>query len=167
MRLVLSLLLFCYTGFIQVAASKGSSGTPAKKGDRNSVTSQVHLESDVQPGCLVPRPSQYSLSLQLWPYLFFHGCKKKKIKNLWEGLGMRLVSLPILELSWGTALSTLAHPFRTTSHRHPHILRLYGYFYDSARVYLILEYAPRGELYKELQKEKKFSEQRTATVSWE
>ena len=50
-------------------------------------------------------------------------------------------------------------------HRHPHILRLYGYFYDSTRVYLILEYAPRGELYKELQKEKKFSEQRAATVS--
>ena len=51
-------------------------------------------------------------------------------------------------------------------HRHPHILRLYGYFYDSTRVYLILEYAPRGELYKELQKEKKFSEQRAATVSF-
>lgn len=35
--------------------------------------------------------------------------------------------------------------------RHPNILRLYGYFYDSTRVYLILEYAARGELYKELQ----------------
>ena len=32
--------------------------------------------------------------------------------------------------------------------RHPNILRLYGYFYDSTRVYLILEYAPKGELYK-------------------
>ena len=32
-------------------------------------------------------------------------------------------------------------------------------------MYLILEYAPRGELYKELQKEKKFSETRAATVS--
>ena len=49
--------------------------------------------------------------------------------------------------------------------RHPHILRLYGYFYDDMRVYLILEYAPQGELYKVLQKEKKFSEDRTATVS--
>lgn len=49
--------------------------------------------------------------------------------------------------------------------RHPHILRMYGYFYDATRVYLILEYAPRGELYKELQKEKRFSEERTATVS--
>lgn len=35
--------------------------------------------------------------------------------------------------------------------RHPNILRLYGYFYDNSRVYLILEYAARGELYKELQ----------------
>ena len=51
--------------------------------------------------------------------------------------------------------------------RHPNILRLFGYFYDESRsfltqllvcksvsrVYLILEYAPRGELYKSLQKQ--------------
>lgn len=48
--------------------------------------------------------------------------------------------------------------------RHPNILRLYGYFHDVTRVYLILEYAPRGEVYKELQKLTKFDEQRTATV---
>ena len=47
--------------------------------------------------------------------------------------------------------------------RHPNILRLYGYFYDHNRVYLILEYAARGELYKELQKSKRFSEKRSAT----
>ncbi|KAG6490438.1 hypothetical protein ZIOFF_051734 [Zingiber officinale] len=34
------------------------------------------------------------------------------------------------------------------------------------RVYLILEYAAKGELYKELQKSKCFSERRTATVRW-
>lgn len=33
------------------------------------------------------------------------------------------------------------------------------------RVYLILEYAAKGELYKELQKCKYFSERRAATVS--
>ena len=78
--------------------------------------------------------------------------------------------------------------------RHPNILRLYGYFYDQVvfltilarvfesfvnltdlcffylklwqkRVYLILEYAAKGELYKELQKCKYFSERRAATVS--
>ncbi|CAI0409050.1 unnamed protein product [Linum tenue] len=47
--------------------------------------------------------------------------------------------------------------------RHPNILRLYGYFYDQKRVYLILEYAVKGELYKELQRCKYFSERRAAT----
>ncbi|XP_013845504.2 aurora kinase B isoform X2 [Sus scrofa] len=48
--------------------------------------------------------------------------------------------------------------------QHPNILRLYNYFYDRRRIYLILEYAPRGELYKELQKCRTFDEQRTATI---
>ncbi|XP_059834723.1 aurora kinase A isoform X1 [Hypanus sabinus] len=47
--------------------------------------------------------------------------------------------------------------------RHPNILRLFGYFHDASRVYLILEYAPRGELYKELQKCGKFDDKRSAT----
>ncbi|XP_055478137.1 aurora kinase C isoform X3 [Psammomys obesus] len=47
---------------------------------------------------------------------------------------------------------------------HPNILRLYNYFHDARRVYLILEYAPRGELYKELQRNQKLDEQRTATI---
>uniref|UniRef100_G3MR81 Aurora kinase n=1 Tax=Amblyomma maculatum TaxID=34609 RepID=G3MR81_AMBMU len=47
--------------------------------------------------------------------------------------------------------------------RHPHILRLYGYFHDETRVYLILEYAPGGELYKELTKAKRFDNKKTAT----
>merc|ERR1719272_1071327 len=42
--------------------------------------------------------------------------------------------------------------------RHPHILRLYGYFYDATRVYLILEFAAKGELYKQLQKVSRFAE---------
>ncbi|XP_019492875.1 PREDICTED: aurora kinase A [Hipposideros armiger] len=47
--------------------------------------------------------------------------------------------------------------------RHPNILRLYGYFHDATRVYLILEYAPLGAVYRELQKLSRFDEQRTAT----
>jgi len=46
--------------------------------------------------------------------------------------------------------------------RHPNILRLYGYFHDDARVYLILEYAAGGQLYKELQKCGCFDERRSA-----
>ncbi|KPP67714.1 hypothetical protein Z043_113663 [Scleropages formosus] len=47
--------------------------------------------------------------------------------------------------------------------RHPNILRLYGYFHDASRVYLILEFAPKGELYSELQRCGHFDDQRTAT----
>lgn len=48
--------------------------------------------------------------------------------------------------------------------RHPNILRLYGYFHDPSRIYLILEYAPKGALYKELQSQpnKRLDEKRTA-----
>lgn len=42
--------------------------------------------------------------------------------------------------------------------RHPNILRLYGYFHDRKRVYLILEYASQGELYKALQAKGHFDE---------
>lgn len=45
--------------------------------------------------------------------------------------------------------------------RHRNILRLFGYFYDERRIYLILEFAPGGELYKQLCKGR-FSEERGA-----
>ncbi|XP_075868413.1 aurora kinase B [Nelusetta ayraudi] len=47
--------------------------------------------------------------------------------------------------------------------KHPNILRFYNYFHDQKRVYLVLEYAPRGEMYKELQRCGRFDAQRTAT----
>uniref|UniRef100_A0A3Q3W5S9 non-specific serine/threonine protein kinase n=1 Tax=Mola mola TaxID=94237 RepID=A0A3Q3W5S9_MOLML len=51
--------------------------------------------------------------------------------------------------------------------RHPNILRLYGYFHDPSRVYLILEFAPKGELYGELQRCGRFPEDRSATYIME
>lgn len=48
--------------------------------------------------------------------------------------------------------------------KHPNILRLYGWFYDDERVFLILEYAHNGELYKELRKRGHFSEKQAAKV---
>ena len=46
--------------------------------------------------------------------------------------------------------------------RHPNVLRLYGHFYDSKRIFLILEFAGRGELYKHLRKENRFPEWKAA-----
>ena len=41
---------------------------------------------------------------------------------------------------------------------------MYGFFWDEKRIYIILEFAARGELYKELQKKGKFDEARAAKV---
>lgn len=46
--------------------------------------------------------------------------------------------------------------------RHPNILKLYGHFHDSKRIFLILEYAAKGELYKHLRKERRFAEWKAA-----
>lgn len=48
--------------------------------------------------------------------------------------------------------------------RHPNILRLYGFFHDEQRIFLLLEYAPGGELYRRMQKEKILPETEAAGV---
>ncbi|OWM90965.1 serine/threonine-protein kinase Aurora-2-like isoform X2 [Punica granatum] len=78
-----------------------------------------------------------------------------------------IVALKVLfkiQLKQSQLENQLCREVEIQSHlRHPNILRLYGYFYDQKRVYLALEYAEKGELYKELQKCKYFSERRAAT----
>ena len=56
-----------------------------------------------------------------------------------------------------TEIQTILH--------HPNILRLYGWFHDVERVFLILEYAHNGELYKELRKRGHLTEKQAATVT--
>ena len=46
--------------------------------------------------------------------------------------------------------------------RHPNILRLYGHFHDSKRIFLILEFAGKGQLYRLLRKEQRFPEWKAA-----
>ncbi|SMR52709.1 unnamed protein product [Zymoseptoria tritici ST99CH_3D1] len=45
---------------------------------------------------------------------------------------------------------------------HPNILRLYGHFHDTKRIFLILEFAGQGELYKHLRKAQRFPEWQAA-----
>ena len=47
---------------------------------------------------------------------------------------------------------------------HPNILKMYGFFWDSKKIYLILEFALGGELYKDLQAQpyKRYEEPRAA-----
>lgn len=46
--------------------------------------------------------------------------------------------------------------------RQKNILRMFGYFWDENRIYIILEFAPGGELYKQLTARGHFSEATTA-----
>ena len=79
-----------------------------------------------------------------------------------------IVALKVLikaQLTKANVEHQLRREIEIQSHlRHRNILRMYGYFYDEKRVYLILEYAPKGEVYKELMKRGRFSERRTAMV---
>ncbi|KAH8022174.1 hypothetical protein HPB51_022307 [Rhipicephalus microplus] len=51
--------------------------------------------------------------------------------------------------------------------RHPNILCLFNWFHDETRVYLILEYAPQGELYKQLTSARRFTDKRAATYIYQ
>nr|DAD18633.1 TPA_asm: hypothetical protein HUJ06_020096 [Nelumbo nucifera] len=46
---------------------------------------------------------------------------------------------------------------------HPNVLRLFGWFHDGERIFLILEYAHRGEIYRLLRKSGYLSEKQAAT----
>ncbi|KAK7064822.1 kinase-like protein [Favolaschia claudopus] len=46
--------------------------------------------------------------------------------------------------------------------RHPNIIRLYGFFHDEKRIFLMIEFAGKGELYKQLSKHGSFTEKRSA-----
>jgi serine/threonine protein kinase len=48
--------------------------------------------------------------------------------------------------------------------RHPHIIRLYGYFYDEKSLYVVLEYAMYGNLYQQLKKSKFFNEDKSRHI---
>lgn len=79
-----------------------------------------------------------------------------------------IVALKVLKKSQ-LLRSSVEHQLRREieiqSHlRHQNILRMYGYFYDNKRIYLILEYSPGGELYKYLQAKGRFDEKSSAKM---
>jgi len=68
--------------------------------------------------------------------------------------------------------ASVEHQFRREleiqSHlKHPNILRMYGWFHDDSRIYIVLEYACYGELYKKLKKAGRLDEKTTATYMYQ
>ena len=80
-----------------------------------------------------------------------------------------IVALKIMyksQLIKGNVQHQLRREIEIQSHlRHDNILKLFGFFDDEKHIYLILEYAAKGELYKELQKQGRFDETKSAKAS--
>jgi aurora kinase len=100
-------------------------------------------------------------------HLFFHLQIEGKLVNYQHSLTtLHKLSFQILkkkELIKNEVMHQLRREVEIQSHlRHPNILRLYGFFYDEKRVYLILEYAEKGELYEDLKRNGRFTEARAA-----
>lgn len=83
-----------------------------------------------------------------------------------EKKSQHLVALKVLrksQLQKSQVEHQLGREIEIQSHlRHPNILRLYGFFYDQSQVYLVLEYASNGELYREIQRQLCFTEKRAS-----
>jgi len=67
------------------------------------------------------------------------------------------------EIQQGKVENQVRREIEIQSHlRHPNILQLFGHFHDSKRIFLILEFAGKGELYKHLRRENRFQEWKAA-----
>lgn len=78
---------------------------------------------------------------------------------------LALKVIPKKDLNQETQVaSQLRREIEIQSHlRHPNVLRLYGFFHDAHRVYIMLEYSANGELYRTLKERRSFSEPEAAT----
>ncbi|CAE7174311.1 hypothetical protein CFE70_005138 [Pyrenophora teres f. teres 0-1] len=67
------------------------------------------------------------------------------------------------ELQQGKVEKQVRREIEIQSHlTHPNILKLFGHFHDAKRIFLILEFAGKGELYKHLRREQRFPEWKAA-----
>ncbi|KAI7841735.1 hypothetical protein COHA_004601 [Chlorella ohadii] len=152
----------------------GSDGAAGAKVPRKSALQP--LSSNVEVGAAAAsreRSGSGAAAARRWQLTDFDIGKplgRGKFGNVYlarEKKSKYIVALKVLfknQLQQSNVEHQLRREIEIQSHlRHPNILRLYGYFYDATRVYLILEYAARGELYKELQRATSFDERRTAT----
>ncbi|CAG8587204.1 16361_t:CDS:2 [Funneliformis mosseae] len=84
-------------------------------------------------------------------------------KEKTSGFIVALKVLKISELRKSKAEKQLVREVEIQANlRHPNILRLYGHFHDERYVFLVLEYAAKGELYRHLKRCTRFTEKRTS-----
>mmetsp|Transcript_4900 Transcript_4900/g.8831 ORF Transcript_4900/g.8831 Transcript_4900/m.8831 type:complete len:317 (+) Transcript_4900:390-1340(+) len=85
-----------------------------------------------------------------------------------SGLVVAIKVLKKFQLEKGKVERQLQREIEIQAHlRHKNVLRLYTYFWDAKRIYLVLEFAAQGEMYKALKKKGRFSEPRAARYIFE
>jgi len=138
------------------STSSSSSSTASSSKARTNSDSKP-LESDPGPIEGLGRPGEKQHRWKLEDFDIGRPLGKGKFGNVYlarEKASKYIVALKVLfksQLQKAQVEHQLRREIEIQSHlRHPNILRLFGYFYDECRVYLILEFAPKGELYKNL-----------------
>lgn len=125
--------------------------------------------SDVDPLSLPQEPKAKSKQFHLGMFEIGKPLGKGKFGRVYlarersTGFVCALKVLHKIELQQGKVEKQVRREIEIQSNlAHPNILRLYGHFHDTKRIFLILEFAGRGELYKHLQKAQKFPEWQAA-----
>ncbi|KAM6989086.1 LOW QUALITY PROTEIN: aurora kinase C-like [Passerculus sandwichensis] len=165
-------------GKFEAAAATAKGGGMAQKENvappslsKSLVPPPLRVPCKGPPGLGAPREGPASRSFSLEDFEVGRPLGKGKFGNVYLARERRsgfLVALKVLfksQVEQEGVEHQLRREIEIQAHlRHPNVLRLYNYFHDRRRVFLILEFAPRGELYKELQRCRRLDATRTATL---
>lgn len=151
-----------------VAASKTEKPTTASAASTSGATTSTEAEKSKTES----QPSKPKKTWQLSNFDIGRMLGRGKFGNVYlarEKESQFVVALKVLfkrQIDESKVEHQVRREIEIQSHlRHPHILRLYAYFHDDVRIYLILEYAPQGTLFNALQAQplKRFDERQSAT----
>ncbi|KAI4290977.1 hypothetical protein PAPHI01_0251 [Pancytospora philotis] len=85
-----------------------------------------------------------------------------------SGYIVSLKMIPMSSMETGANVKNLRREVEVhLALEHPNILQMYGYFYDSQRLYLILEYAGQGDVWRCLHNEGRFKEPKAANYIYQ
>ena len=121
------------------------------------------------PPNLTPTPAQLSSPLSLSSFDVGKKLGSGKYGHVYlareraSGFIVALKQISLKQLDKDGMHHQLLREIEIQSHiRHVNVLRMYQFFVEGRCIYLVLEYAPRGQLYDHLLAEKRFSEKKTA-----
>ncbi|RPA87480.1 kinase-like protein [Ascobolus immersus RN42] len=158
----------------KLASTTTTTTIPVDRADREGLSSReprelYHSEETSSTAPSIPQPMSQPKEFHLGMFEIGRPLGKGKFGRVYlakerkTGFVCALKVLFKSELQSGRVEKQLRREIEIQSNlRHPNILRLFGHFHDSKRVFLILEFAGQGELYKLLRKAGRFTEPRAA-----